>query len=176
MVASPARVAVLVGAAGAAVLLAGTSPTLSGWTSASVGNSTNDAANAALAFSHSYPSGSCAATARGSGTVSCAGTPGPTAQVTGGGISAVDTITNNGTLTAAQLVSEGRQIVCAVEDAALAELLCRRLPVNGQDTAKHVTLGPDEDGDLTVSSERLLPMLAKNSFLAGRTGLSAVGA
>jgi chromosome segregation protein len=78
---------------------------------------------------------------------------------------------------AAQLVAEGRQIVCAVEDAALAELLCRRLPVNGQDTAKRVTLGPDEDGDLTVSSERLLPMLASNSFLSGpRSSQSAVGA
>ncbi|HYG07306.1 MAG TPA: hypothetical protein VD865_13005 [Stenotrophomonas sp.] len=69
---------------------------------------------------------------------------------------------------AAQLVSEGRQIVCAVEDAALAELLCRRLPVNRPDSAKRVTLGPDEDGDLTISSERSLPILAKNSFLAGR--------
>lgn len=69
---------------------------------------------------------------------------------------------------AAQLVAEGRQIVCAVEDAALAELLCRRLPVNGQDTAKRVTLGPDEEGDLTVSYERSLPMLMKNSFLGGR--------
>lgn len=77
---------------------------------------------------------------------------------------------------AAQLVAEGRQIVCAVEDAALAELLCRRLPVNGENTAKRVTLGPDEDGDLTVSSERPLPMLAKNSFLADRSGLSVVGA
>lgn len=75
---------------------------------------------------------------------------------------------------AAQLVSEGRQIVCAVEDAALAELLCRRLPVNGPDTAKRVTLGPDEDGDLTISSERSLPMLAKNSFLAGRHSSQSV--
>lgn len=78
---------------------------------------------------------------------------------------------------AAQLVAEGRQIVCTVEDTALAELLCRRLPVNGQGTAKRVTLGPNEDGDLTITSERLLPMLAKNSFLAGqRPGLSATGA
>jgi hypothetical protein len=78
---------------------------------------------------------------------------------------------------AAQLVVEGRQVICAVEDAALAELLCRRLPVKGQDTAKRVTLGPDEGGDLTVSSERLLPMLASNSFLSGpRSSQSVVGA
>ena len=68
---------------------------------------------------------------------------------------------------AAQLVAEGRQIVCAVEDVALAELLCRRLPVNGPDTAKRVTLGPDENGDLAVSSEHQLPMLVKNSLLTG---------
>jgi DNA repair exonuclease SbcCD ATPase subunit len=77
---------------------------------------------------------------------------------------------------AAQLVAEGRQIICAVEDAALAELLCRRLPVNGQDKAKRVRLGPDENGDLSVCSEQSLPMLAKNSFLAGRqSSQSAVG-
>src|SRR3546814_11109944 len=34
---------------------------------------------------------------------------------------------------AAQLVAEGRQIVCAVEDAALAELLSRRLPVRSEE-------------------------------------------
>ena len=78
---------------------------------------------------------------------------------------------------AAQLVSEGRQIICAVEDAALAELLCRRLPVNGQGTAKHVTLGSDEDGALAVIADRSLPMLAKASFLNGHhTSKSVVGA
>src|SRR3546814_1080762 len=60
---------------------------------------------------------------------------------------------------AAQLVAEGRQIVCAVEDAALAELLSRRLPVMKPDAAKRVTMGSDDDGDLTITSERLLPML-----------------
>lgn len=77
---------------------------------------------------------------------------------------------------AAQLVAEGRQIICAVEDAALAELLCRRLPVFGIDTAKRVTLGPDIDGDLTTSSERSLPMLPKSSFLKRQgTSQSAIG-
>lgn len=78
---------------------------------------------------------------------------------------------------AAQLVADGRQIICAVEDAALAELLCRRLPVKGQSTAKRVTLGADKDGDLTVVAERSLPMLAKSSFLLGHTSnQSAAGA
>lgn len=73
---------------------------------------------------------------------------------------------------AAQLVAEGRQIVCAVEDAALAELLCRRLPVRESGTAKRITMGPDENGDLTITSEKLLPMLPKSTLLGGRTAIS----
>lgn len=69
---------------------------------------------------------------------------------------------------AAQLVEDGRQIICAVEDAALAELLSRRLPVKGPDAAKRVTLGADEAGDLTIASERPLPMLLRKALLSGR--------
>lgn len=74
---------------------------------------------------------------------------------------------------AAQLVAEGRQIVCAVEDAALAELLCRRLPVRKSSAAKRITMGPDENGDLTVTSEKMLQMLPKGTLLGGRTAISA---
>jgi hypothetical protein len=73
---------------------------------------------------------------------------------------------------AAQLVAEGRQIVCAVEDAALAELLCRRLPVREPGAAKRITMGPDENGDLTIASEKMLPMLPKSTFFSGRTAVS----
>lgn len=73
---------------------------------------------------------------------------------------------------AAQLVAEGRQIVCAVEDAALAELLCRRLPVREPGTAKRITMGPDENGDLTITSEKLLPMLPQSTLLGGRAAIS----
>ncbi len=93
-------------------LCAGTGTSLSGWTSAAVANQTNAAANASLAFTHTYPAGSCSATARGSGTVACNGAPLPSAAVTGGGVSAADTITNDGSLTAAQLVSEFRGTSC----------------------------------------------------------------
>ena len=41
----------------------------------------------------------------------------------------------------AQLVSGGRQVVIAVEDAALAELLARRMPVMGAGEASRLTLG-----------------------------------
>jgi chromosome segregation protein len=50
----------------------------------------------------------------------------------------------------AQLLAGGRQIICAVEDAALADLLCRRLPINRQGDGKRVTLGPAPDGSLTT--------------------------
>jgi energy-coupling factor transporter ATP-binding protein EcfA2 len=67
---------------------------------------------------------------------------------------------------AAQLVAEGRQIVCAVEDSALADLLCRRLPVAEPGIAKRFTLGPDSDGDLAVIAERLLSPMARHALLA----------
>jgi len=74
---------------------------------------------------------------------------------------------------ASQLVSEGRQIICAVEDAALADLLCRRLPIDRPGGANRITLGPDADGALTKLAERSLnppvriSLLAKGEQLAG---------
>src|SRR5690349_12034462 len=84
------------------VVLSGTTGSLSGWTAASVSNGTNNAADASLAFAHSYPTGSCSLTARNSGTVTCAGSPAPAGASTGSTLTAADSITNNGTLTAAQ--------------------------------------------------------------------------
>lgn len=74
---------------------------------------------------------------------------------------------------AAQLVMEGRQIVCAVEDAALADLLCRRLPVRGPEAAKRVTMGSDDSGDLAITSERALSVLPKNAFPGSRNDVLA---
>ncbi len=60
----------------------------------------------------------------------------------------------------AQLVSAGRQIVCAVEDPALADLLCRRLPITGPHQGKRVTLGPDFEGALSIVEKRdLIPLI-----------------
>jgi len=73
----------------------------------------------------------------------------------------------------AQLVSEGRQIICAVEDAALADLLCRRLPVDRPQGARRVTLGPDTDGALAKLAERLVNPLVRNSLLSGPEQLAA---
>ncbi|RNL79188.1 hypothetical protein [Nocardioides marmorisolisilvae] len=110
---TPARVSVLLAGAAVLLVLTGTSASLSGWTAAAVSNGTNNAADASLAFTHSYPTGSCSLTARTSGTVSCSGSPAPAAASSGSTQTAVDSITNDGTLTAAQLVSDFRATSCA---------------------------------------------------------------
>ena len=64
----------------------------------------------------------------------------------------------------AQLVTEGRQVICAVEDAALADLLCRRLPVHNAGAATRITLGTDIDGALAKIEERTLSPLGRYSL------------
>jgi chromosome segregation protein len=60
----------------------------------------------------------------------------------------------------AQVRASGRQIICAVEDEALADLLCRRLPIGNVGEGKRITLGPDGEGALTkVREESLAPLL-----------------
>lgn len=75
----------------------------------------------------------------------------------------------------AQLVSEGRQIICSVEDAALADLLCRRLPVNGPTGGKRITLGPDIEGALNKLTERSLTPLVRNSVTSTPEQLAGAG-
>lgn len=53
----------------------------------------------------------------------------------------------------ASLHQEGRQIICAVEDPALANLLCRRLPCSYDSEGLHIMLGQDEQGALSVLKE-----------------------
>lgn len=67
----------------------------------------------------------------------------------------------------AQVISGGRQVICAVEDVALADMLARRLPIHGLDTAKRITLGPDSDGMLMMQEERFLVPHQKRVFVAG---------
>jgi energy-coupling factor transporter ATP-binding protein EcfA2 len=57
---------------------------------------------------------------------------------------------------AAQLVADGKQIICAVEDAALADLMCRRLPVEKLGDARRITLGNDSEGMLSKLVDRQL--------------------
>jgi len=65
----------------------------------------------------------------------------------------------------AQLVADGRQVVCAVEDAALADLLCRRLPLEVPKSGKRITLVHDRDGDLTKLPEAVLPVPIRDALL-----------
>lgn len=89
-----------------ALVWSGTSGTQSAWTSGVVTNSANSGAAGSLAVTHAYASTSCVLGARVSGTVACGGSLAPAAAATTGGVSAVDSISNNGTLTAGQLTSE----------------------------------------------------------------------
>lgn len=73
----------------------------------------------------------------------------------------------------AQLVAEGRQVICAVEDAALADLIGRRLPITGLSSAKRITLGVDEDGALAITEERELPPLPSNALVGQKVHLAA---
>jgi chromosome segregation protein len=75
---------------------------------------------------------------------------------------------------AAQLVSEGRQIVCAVEDSALADMLCRRLPITALGQAKRITLGVDDQGALAKIDEKLLAPSVQRALIsvAGKSAAS----
>ncbi|MGO8000131.1 AAA family ATPase (plasmid) [Rhizobium ruizarguesonis] len=67
----------------------------------------------------------------------------------------------------AQLVSGGRQIIVAVEDAALADMLCRRLPIAGENTARRMTIGNSSEGAFAIISEETLKPLPQTVFRGG---------
>ena len=73
----------------------------------------------------------------------------------------------------AQLCQDGRQIVCAVEDSALADLMCRRLPTSEQAAGKRITLGNDRDGALSISSEQEFAPLSRRTLVASSQAMSA---
>jgi chromosome segregation protein len=66
----------------------------------------------------------------------------------------------------AQLSAAGRQIICAVEDSALADLLCRRLPIASPGQAKRVTLGPNREGVLTKLRDQDLAPLPQHALVS----------
>lgn len=69
----------------------------------------------------------------------------------------------------AQVVKGGKQVICAVEDAALAEMLCRRLPVERRGSASHVSLGFYSDGALAKISEVVLSPFAPRALLPDKS-------
>jgi hypothetical protein len=73
----------------------------------------------------------------------------------------------------AHLCQSGRQIVCAVEDSALADLMCRRLPTSERAPGKRVTLGANRDGALAVVHEQEIAPLSRRALVLPQRPLSA---
>lgn len=73
----------------------------------------------------------------------------------------------------AQLCSSGRQIICAVEDRALADLMCRRLPSSMASPGKRISLGTDASGALAVVHEQTIATLSRRSLVLPDETLTA---
>ena len=73
----------------------------------------------------------------------------------------------------AHLCQGGRQIVCAVEDSALADLMCRRLSTSNQTSGKRITLGNGPDGSLSITRNEVVPSLHRRSLVLPPSSLSA---
>ncbi len=73
----------------------------------------------------------------------------------------------------AQLCQSGRQVICAVEDSALADLMCRRLPSSVAAPGKRISLGTDPTGALSVVHEQVISTLNRRSLILPQESLSA---
>jgi hypothetical protein len=68
----------------------------------------------------------------------------------------------------------GRQVICAVEDEALAELLCRRLLSTSESTGRRYDLDIGQTGATTVTLDREVPPMP-TGVLRSRSAIQAVG-
>jgi DNA repair exonuclease SbcCD ATPase subunit len=68
----------------------------------------------------------------------------------------------------------GRQLVCAVEDEALADLLCRRLLSTSESPGRRYELGIGSEGATTVTLEADIPPMPAG-VLRSRAAIQAVG-
>ena len=73
----------------------------------------------------------------------------------------------------AHLCHGGQQVVCAVEDSALADLMCRRLSGSGEVRGKRITLGTSDDGSLTISQESALAPLQHRALVQEERSMGA---
>ena len=73
----------------------------------------------------------------------------------------------------AQLCASGRQVVCAVEDSALADLMCRRLPSTTLSPGKRISLGSDVTGALAIVHEQTIATFSRRSLVRDDNALSA---
>ena len=67
----------------------------------------------------------------------------------------------------------GRQVVCAVEDSALADLMCRRLCSSREVDGKRITLGTSDDGNLGISQEKALTPLHHRALVHEERSMGA---
>ena len=68
----------------------------------------------------------------------------------------------------------GRQIVCAVEDEALAQLICRRLPRSGDEPGIHYTIDIDSESSGSVIEATAVPNIP-NSVLRNTQDSQRIG-
>lgn len=73
----------------------------------------------------------------------------------------------------AHLCQGGRQIVCAVEDSALADLMCRRLPTSDRVVGKRITLSNDAEGALAITRDEPIATLNRRSLVVPNQPLTA---
>lgn len=73
----------------------------------------------------------------------------------------------------AHLCQSGRQIICAVEDSALADLMCRRLPTSEAAPGTRISLGNDADGALSVTRVEQIAPMNRRVLVPTDTSLSA---
>ena len=72
----------------------------------------------------------------------------------------------------AHLRDTGRQIVCAVEDNALADLMCRRLAGSKMSSGKRIRLGNAAGGELAVLEDREVAPLVNRSLVQPEQSLA----
>ena len=73
----------------------------------------------------------------------------------------------------AHLCHSGQQIVCAVEDSALADLMCRRLCSSREVDGKRITLGASDDGSLGIRQEKVLAPLRHRALVPEEHSMGA---
>ncbi|WP_323791222.1 hypothetical protein [Nocardioides sp.] len=106
------RTLLSVAAVALGLLAVSTDATRSAWTAGVVGG-TSTARSGELAFSHAYQATACSTVRRVAGSQACSASLAPALGATAAGVSAVDTITNYGTLGADDLKGEVRAASCA---------------------------------------------------------------
>lgn len=72
-----------------------------------------------------------------------------------------------------KILASGRQIICAAEDEALADLMVRHLAFEDQEPGKRITLGVDPSGALAKLDERLVTPMPRGVFVAASSEQTA---